>query len=139
MERCSIFELGDGQWNIPALRSLLEDVVRRRGNSEDFRVEHAFGGVGVRSMLLNAHAFSMERSEQVRILVAFQDVTAGERVNADLSDATANAEIANRAKDHFLAVLSHELRTPLTPVLATVAMLQDEQWPDATMRARRWR
>lgn len=38
--------------------------------------------------------------------------------------ARAAAEEANRAKDHFLAVLSHELRTPLTPVLAGVSMLQ---------------
>ena len=36
------------------------------------------------------------------------------------------SEAANKAKDNFLAVLSHELRTPLTPVLATVAMLEDD-------------
>jgi signal transduction histidine kinase/CheY-like chemotaxis protein/CHASE3 domain sensor protein len=38
--------------------------------------------------------------------------------------ARADAEIANRRKDHFLAVLSHELRTPLTPVLARVMLLK---------------
>jgi signal transduction histidine kinase/ActR/RegA family two-component response regulator len=36
------------------------------------------------------------------------------------------AEAANKAKDNFLAALSHELRTPLTPVLASVAMLEDD-------------
>jgi signal transduction histidine kinase len=42
-----------------------------------------------------------------------------------------NAENANRAKDHFLAVLSHELRTPLTPVLATVqSLLQSSDMDD---------
>ncbi len=45
----------------------------------------------------------------------------------DLKKAKEAAESANSAKDHFLAVLSHELRTPLTPVLATVAMLQDDE------------
>jgi PAS domain S-box-containing protein len=46
---------------------------------------------------------------------------------AALEIAKANAELANRAKDHFLAVLSHELRTPLTPVVMGVSMLQDRQ------------
>jgi CheY-like chemotaxis protein len=44
----------------------------------------------------------------------------------ELRDAKEQAEEANRAKDHFLAVLSHELRTPLTPVLASVQALQSE-------------
>jgi two-component system CheB/CheR fusion protein len=37
-----------------------------------------------------------------------------------------DAEAANRAKDHFLAILSHELRTPLTPVLTLIDLLEAE-------------
>jgi two-component system CheB/CheR fusion protein len=48
--------------------------------------------------------------------------------------AKAAAELANRTKDHFLAVLSHELRTPLTPVEMGVSMLQDR--PDLDPRVR---
>lgn len=130
MARRSIFDLGNGQWDIPALRALLEDILRRKGNSEDFRVEHAFGGAQVRTMLLNARAFSTEGTDKVLILVAFQDVTERERLHAELTSASADAQSANRAKDDFLAILSHELRTPLTPVLAMVDLLgQDAQLP----------
>lgn len=45
--------------------------------------------------------------------------------------AQAEAEAANRAKDHFLAMLSHELRTPLSPVLNAVTLLEEDGCPDS--------
>ena len=45
----------------------------------------------------------------------------------DLNQAKQNAEAANNAKDNFLAILSHELRTPMTPVLATVAVMEQDK------------
>jgi PAS domain S-box-containing protein len=53
-----------------------------------------------------------------------RDVTERKEAQRALEAALERAEEANRAKDHFLAVLSHELRTPLTPVLATVSFVE---------------
>src|SRR5271157_4693411 len=52
----------------------------------------------------------------------------------ELKAAKEAAEQANRAKDHFLAVLSHELRTPLTPVVMGLSLLQDRPDLDPTIR-----
>ncbi len=67
----------------------------------------------------------------VRMVGVGLDVTGRRQAEHDLQAAKDDADAANIAKDHFLAVLSHELRTPLTPVLAAVsAMLDDAAMPE---------
>ena len=54
----SIYDLGNGQWNIPGLRTLLEDLLPRHISFDDFEVEHNFNHIGPKTMLLNARCFS---------------------------------------------------------------------------------
>ena len=49
-----LYALGDGQWDIPALRTLLEKIVPEHGVMDDYEVENAFPIIGLRVMLLNA-------------------------------------------------------------------------------------
>ena len=48
------------------------------------------------------------------------------RAEAALEEQKAAVELANKAKDNFLAMLSHELRTPLTPVMMLLDLLESE-------------
>ncbi len=75
-----IYELGNGQWNIPGLRSLLEDILPRNAHLENFEVEHVFPTIGERTMLLNAHhVVQGEGAKEQLILLAIEDVTIRKR------------------------------------------------------------
>jgi nitrogen-specific signal transduction histidine kinase/ActR/RegA family two-component response regulator len=64
--------------------------------------------------------------EVTRFIGTMLDITNSKTAELRLQRAKREAEEANQAKDHFLAMLSHELRTPLTPVLMTIAALRRE-------------
>ncbi len=49
-ERRLIFELGNGQWNLPKLRTVIEEIIRWNGFFDNFEVEHTFEQIGRRTM-----------------------------------------------------------------------------------------
>lgn len=67
-----IYDLGDGQWNIPALRELLETVLPRQQAFDDYVVEHDFPVIGHRKMLLNAREINVKVGELPLILLAIE-------------------------------------------------------------------
>src|SRR6267378_4013456 len=78
-----IYELGNGQWDIPALRTLLEDIVPTSSVFNDFELEHTFPAIGRRVMLLNARKLQAGHHGELLVL-AMEDVTARKRSEADL-------------------------------------------------------
>jgi hypothetical protein len=75
-EHQSIFALGNGQWNIPALRALLKKILPKDTSFSDFKVEHDFPLIGRKVMLLNARRVIGEGKLTPLILLAFEDITA---------------------------------------------------------------
>src|SRR2546421_5187255 len=83
-----IYELGNGQWDIPDLRTLLEDVVPKSSVFNDFELDHTFPVIGRRVMLLNARKLQAGRHGELLVL-AMEDVTARKRAEEDLLKAGA--------------------------------------------------
>jgi two-component system, chemotaxis family, CheB/CheR fusion protein len=75
IEGKSLFELGNGQWNIPELRRLLKETVEQRKVFEGYRVEHRFLKIGLKKMLLNGRHLCEADPSQNKILLAIEDVT----------------------------------------------------------------
>ena len=70
-----VYELGNGQWDIPKLRTLLPEVLSNSHPVEGFEVDHAFPDLGQRNMLLNARRFPPNGDDAETILLAIEDIT----------------------------------------------------------------
>lgn len=138
-----IFELGNGQWNLPGLRSLLEDILTNNTNIQNLEVEHRFEQIGQKTMLLNGWKIIQQGDAQM-ILLAIEDITERKQFEVERSkllaqeqSARQQAEIANRAKDEFLSNLSHELRNPLNTILGWAHLFRTRDL-DSSAITRAW-
>lgn len=66
-----IYELGNNQWDIPALRSLLSQTITEHTSFNDFEVTHEFNDIGRKVMLLNARQIE----DRQLILLVIEDIT----------------------------------------------------------------
>lgn len=74
-----VYELGDGQWDIPALRKLLGDILTRNTFFKGFEVTHEFPNIGRKVMILNARrTYGKDADSKLFppiIMLAMEDVT----------------------------------------------------------------
>lgn len=69
-----VYELGGGHWNIPRLRTLLEEIIPSNHSFEDFEVEHDFPAIGHRTLMVNARRLKNDELGEL-ILMGMEDVT----------------------------------------------------------------
>jgi PAS domain S-box-containing protein len=77
-----LYELGTGQWDIPALRTALAAIIPGGKSIEAFEVDRVFPSIGRRVMMLNACKVSRPDNKRQQILLAIEDVTEREQVIA---------------------------------------------------------
>lgn len=100
-----IYDLGNGQWNIPELRDLLETILPKKKVFNDFEVSHEFPKIGLRVMLLNAR--QLDDTEQ--ILLAIEDITLKRAIEIKLANYTKDLETGIAAKTEELKARIAEL------------------------------
>jgi two-component sensor histidine kinase len=108
----SLFSLGNGQWDIPELRRLLQEVVPKAQAVSDYEVTHTFEQLGRRTMLVSARRLVHPDATSKKLLVAFEDIT--ERRRSEL------------AKDSLVSESQHRVKNFLTVVRALAQMTSTE-------------
>ena len=112
-----LFELGDGVWDIPKLRSLLEKILPadgaiEAGAIEAYEIERDFPGIGCRTMCLNARKVLYETGSRANILLGIEDITQRLILEGEKDDLL-------RQKDILLEELQHRVANSLQ-IIASV-------------------
>jgi two-component sensor histidine kinase len=111
-----LYELGDGQWDIPKLHALLEKIIPDKGVMDDYEVTHEFPGIGQRTMLLNARQVFYETDKRTHILLGIEDVTARRVLEREKDELL-------QQKDVLLDEMQHRVANSLQ-IIASIIMLK---------------
>jgi len=105
-----IYDLNGGEWDIPELKKLLEDILPKKSHFNDYEVRHNFNKLGPKIMLLNARRVILDENKTQLILLAIEDIT--------------EQKEQEKQKDEFISLVSHELKNPLTSIKMYSQILQ---------------
>ena len=109
------YELGDGEWDIPKLRLLLESIIPDHGSMDEYDVEHDFPRIGRRVMLLNARIVRYEKAH-TSILLGIEDITVQRDLERDKNELL-------RQKDVLLDEVHHRVANSLQ-IIASIIMMR---------------
>jgi signal transduction histidine kinase len=111
-----LYQIGNGQWDIPELCALLTDVLPKERAMENFDVTRDFPLLGRRVMSMNARRISRPDAPNELILLAIEDITIRKRIEEELLHSNEDAQ-------RFALVAAHDLRAPLNSAVMLLQFL----------------
>jgi two-component sensor histidine kinase len=111
-----LYDLGDGQWDIPQLRLLLGKIAPEQGAMENYEVEGDFPSIGRRTMVLNARKVFYEKGAHSTILLGIEDITDKRILENEKDDLI-------QQKQMLLEELQHRVANSLQ-IIASIIMLK---------------
>ena len=119
----SLFELGDGQWDVPGLRALLERVVPDGASVEGFEFEQDFRHLGSRTMQVNADLIQDQGNTPPMVLLAIKDITSRRLAEEEKAQLLDNAEKLLEQQKTLLREMRHRIANSLQ-IIASILLLK---------------
>ncbi len=119
----SLFELGNGQWDAPGLRQLLETVVPERASVEGFEFERDFLHLGNRTMQLNAHLIKDQGGTPPMVLLAIKDITSRRLAEDEKAQLLKHTEQLLEQQKTLLREMRHRIANSLQ-IIASILLLK---------------
>jgi two-component sensor histidine kinase len=116
------YALGNGQWDIPGLRLLLEKIVPEHSVMENYEVEQQLPEIGKRTMLLNARKVFYEGNSHTTILLGIEDVTTRRALEREREELLQRQQALLCEKDVLLEELEHRVGNSLQIIAAIILM-----------------
>ncbi len=113
-----LYEIGNGQWNISSLRNILEHIISKHEVMEEFKIEHNFLTIGLRTMLLSAREVTYENNQRQHLLLTIVDIS--ERELLDIEKAK-----LSKQKDLMMQEMKHRMANSLQ-LIASILILKSE-------------
>ena len=145
-----VYELGNGQWNIPALRQLLEDILPGKHEVHDYEVTHEFESIGRRSVVLDARQVDHLQT----VILCFSDITERKQAETALhevkealaryalelettvSERTASLRETVSELEAFSYSMIHDMRAPLRAMNSYAHLLLESRSEGLTTEGR---
>ncbi|MGZ4095542.1 MAG: sensor histidine kinase [Bacteroidia bacterium] len=129
------YEISNGQWNDPFLKSMLEKILPKKSKLDDFELNIDFPLIGKCTMKLNARQIISDKTDEDLILLAIEDITEkkiaeerrksfAEELETKVKERTIALEKINFELEQFSHAASHEFQEPLRKIVTFARLLQ---------------
>jgi chemotaxis protein methyltransferase CheR len=114
-----LYEIGNGQYDIPALRHFLKNIIPEHAVMKEYKIVHDFLTIGPRTMLLSAREVAYEDSERRHLLLTIGDITGQELLDTE-------KEKLSKQKDLMIKEMKHRMANSLQ-LIASILILKADK------------